>query len=750
MLRKPRLGLLISLLAALLAAGLAVSPTGAQSQNIALNQAGSGLPSPLESDGGWGGGNAPWDMVDGATHYGDTWAHGLAFTGGTGGWSGQPCGWRQATIVFDGPQRFDRVRVWHHGRSHVPNTYRVEFWDGGQWRDVGGSSTLRADLETTAPDWGSVPTESAFPAVLGSKVRFALNNCDIEHGWIYEFEVFAPDGATIKGRVADLGGAPVAGVVVNCGALRATTDSAGNYSFADLPALTCDLTPARPGYRFLPASRRVTVPPSASGQDFSASLIPPPSSVTGRVTNSAGAPLVEAMIRVDGRPTAATDRSGAYALRDLQPGTYTLTVAYGTLSFSPPSIVVSVPPNASNQNFQALSASLAGSIAGRVSAPNGAGLAGVTLSTSGGRLATTDANGNYELANLAPGTYTLMPTKGGYSFSPPQIVVAVSGRTTGQNFVAGELSASASIAGGVYFNSADPSNLAAGILVHACPVGGSVCAKTFTDNLGQYTFRLAVGRYALTATPGGAYLPSTIGPVELRNGQALTGQNFILRGPQGLPPGTGLVPATTRGDVAKLNSRQPLTITHQACVAATEVRYQVLVGGRIVREGLMAEQIPLGTYRASIAPLDPLNGYAQVKVSVRCRPSEPPKQTLFDVYIDPSGVVQSADGRPLTGATVTLLRSDNAEGPFEEVLDGSALMSAANRHNPDLSNESGHFGWDVVPGYYKVRAEKQGCFAASDHRQRFVESPVMAIPPPVTDLVLSLDCPIVFLPLVVR
>jgi hypothetical protein len=59
-------------------------------------------------------------------------------------------------------------------------------------------------------------------------------------------------------------------------------------------------------------------------------------------------------------------------------------------------------------------------------------------------------------------------------------------------------------------------------------------------------------------------------------------------------------------------------------------------------------------------------------------------------------------------------------------------MSPANRVNPDVTDSAGHYGWDVVPGFYKVHAEKAGCGAT--------DSAVVKIPPPVTDLNLVLGC----------
>ncbi len=96
----------------------------------------------------------------------------------------------------------------------------------------------------------------------------------------------------------------------------------------------------------------------------------------------------------------------------------------------------------------------------------------------------------------------------------------------------------------------------------------------------------------------------------------------------------------------------------------------------------------------------------------------------FDLYIDPSGTVRDNHGAPISGATVTLLRSDTPMGPFDIVPDGSAVMSPGNRHNPDTTDTDGHFGWDALSGFYKVRAQNAGCNGV-------VETAILQIPPPV-------------------
>jgi hypothetical protein len=67
-------------------------------------------------------------------------------------------------------------------------------------------------------------------------------------------------------------------------------------------------------------------------------------------------------------------------------------------------------------------------------------------------------------------------------------------------------------------------------------------------------------------------------------------------------------------------------------------------------------------------------------------------------------------------------------------------MSPANRTNPDTTDAEGRFGWDVIAGFYKVRAEKEGCVSPENPLQAFVETQVLEIPPPATDLELILNC----------
>ncbi len=104
-------------------------------------------------------------------------------------------------------------------------------------------------------------------------------------------------------------------------------------------------------------------------------------------------------------------------------------------------------------------------------------------------------------------------------------------------------------------------------------------------------------------------------------------------------------------------------------------------------------------------------------------------------YVDPSGTVYGTSGTvtvPLAGATVTLGQGSSTSGPFTAVPNGSTVMSPANRVNPDLTDQQGEFGWDVLSGNYDVTAQASGCTTSS--------TPGFAVPPPVTNLSLTLNC----------
>ncbi len=298
-----------------------------------------------------------------------------------------------------------------------------------------------------------------------------------------------------------------------------------------------------------------------------------------------------------------------------------------------------------------------------------------------------------------------------------------------------------SISGILFANSHDPDNALANAYVQACTVGG-VCYIATTDNAGHYAVRgLKAGSYLVTAFPpaGSTLLHERIGPLELSDDESLTDQDLVLMAPATPPTGTTITSrSTTSTGLPIVYWAEPLVLSTNGCVNATAT-YSISLEGITRRSGSLAEG-PSGTYTTTIEPLTPMHGEAHVAITLNC-PNSTITTVQFDMYIDPSGTVTTVDGVPIAGATVILYRSENRHGPFEAVPDGSALMSPMNRRNPDNTDANGHYGWDVLAGYYKVRAEKLGCTSPDDPDQPYVESAALSIPPAVTDLALQLDCP---------
>jgi hypothetical protein len=114
----------------------------------------------------------------------------------------------------------------------------------------------------------------------------------------------------------------------------------------------------------------------------------------------------------------------------------------------------------------------------------------------------------------------------------------------------------------------------------------------------------------------------------------------------------------------------------------------------------------------------------------------------FNEYFDPSGKVESTTGIPLESATVKLVRSVSKKGPFKAVPKGSTIMSTSNRRDPDHTTVLGVFGWNTIPGYYRVQASHPGCTAGGSGRKakKTIETRIYKVPPPVDNIVIKLKC----------
>ena len=185
-------GLSITSVLVLIAMIVAAPPSIASPINLALNPSQIGLPSPLESDPGWGGGSYPWEIVDGFLTYPE-WYHGLALAWNGTFSPGNTTSWdSQVTIALAGPAWFDEVVLWHHGYFPISNPL-LEYWDGSTWNNIGYT---RNPAMQDAGGAGSLSDYYTFNPVYGSKVKWILpagssfTNGSANHVWLYEFEVY--------------------------------------------------------------------------------------------------------------------------------------------------------------------------------------------------------------------------------------------------------------------------------------------------------------------------------------------------------------------------------------------------------------------------------------------------------------------------------------------------------------------------------------------------------------------------------
>lgn len=161
-------------------------------------------------------------------------------------------------------------------------------------------------------------------------------------------------------------------------------------------------------------------------------------SISG-TTTSGGAALAGVSVSTSGG-SATSDASGNYTISGLANGGFTVTSAKLGYTFTPASLTVTVNgANVTGNNFTATPAAAGTySISGTITSSSAA-LVGVTvtLSGSGSTTATTDNSGNFSFSGIQNGSYTLTPTKTGYTFTPASQTVTVNGANlTGKNFTA--------------------------------------------------------------------------------------------------------------------------------------------------------------------------------------------------------------------------------------------------------------------------------------------------------------------------
>src|ERR1700730_9108731 len=196
--------------------------------------------------------------------------------------------------------------------------------------------------------------------------------------------------------------------------------------------------------------------------------------------------------------TTTANATGSYSFTGLANGTYTVTPTKTGFTFNPASQTAVVNgADVTVPTFAATAVSF--SISGGISpAASGSGST-VTLAQNGTTITTTTANasGNYSFTGLANGTYTVTPSKTGFTFNPTSQTAVVSGsNVTVPTFAA--TAVTFSISGGI-----SPAASGNGSTVTLAQ-NGTTMTTTTANATGNYSFTgLANGTYTVTPTKTG-------------------------------------------------------------------------------------------------------------------------------------------------------------------------------------------------------------------------------------------------------
>jgi hypothetical protein len=375
-------------------------------------------------------------------------------------------------------------------------------WDNATARSVPSGQTMVNQYLATTGDTFWVQRQTAATATSGTPVTIndTAPTGDRYNLTIVEVLAAPPAGPTyaVSGSITPTPLATGSTVTLTQGATTiatTTADASGNFSFPSVANGVYTVTPTKSAVNFSPASQSVTVngAPATVPIPFTAS----PQTVSGTATpaalaSGASVALTQGATTIG---TAIVDATGAYGFTGVANGTYTVTPTKTGVTFSPTSRSVNVSGNTTVPNFTA--APQTWTVSGTITPVNsGVGtLVSLDGTASDGSTvhltATANASAVYNITGVQNGSYTLTPSKDGYTFTPPPPSITVNNGNVTANFAATPI-ATYTISGTV-----SPAAGGAGTLL---TLSGSPSTTTTADSNGLYSFA-GLGNNTYTVTP---------------------------------------------------------------------------------------------------------------------------------------------------------------------------------------------------------------------------------------------------------
>lgn len=315
-------------------------------------------------------------------------------------------------------------------------------YDNAIARTVGTGQTLIHQYLTSAGDTYWVQMRSSAVPNSGTTVTINDTAPTSDRFNLSIVEVLAAAGGTttytISGTISPVvGGAGATVSLTGSSSATTTADANGNFSFSGLSNGSYTVTPTKSGYTFSPTNKSVTINgANQTGINFTAQSTAT-WSISGSISPVSGGSGATVALSGTSSATTTADANGNFSFTGLSNGSYTVTPTKISYTFSPANQPVTI--NGSNQtgvNFIA-QAVATWSISGTISPPaNGNGTT-VALSGTSSATTTADANGNYSFTQLTNGSYTVTPSKSGFSFTPVNQPVSVNGANVNNiNFTA--------------------------------------------------------------------------------------------------------------------------------------------------------------------------------------------------------------------------------------------------------------------------------------------------------------------------
>ncbi len=277
-------------------------------------------------------------------------------------------------------------------------------------------------VEATKEDWGFDAMAQNFPVTVPPDQTDVIIT-----GWQTAFE--------ISGRVVDAENNGIEGVTVDYGGFGTTTLADGSFRLRHLGPGEYTITPFKTGIIFDPVSETVIVGPDRTDLEFVGSA-----TITGHVETAAG-PLGGVNIAIQDAGTGqllgttTTNAYGDYSAGGLPPvDQYRVVPTKEGYICVPQARIVDLGPNMV-ADFTAQTGATY-SISGTIGDPIGNPVPGVVV-WAGPYQRTTDATGSYQISDIPPGVYTVIPLAAGYIFTPAtQDVQITDANATGIDFTA--------------------------------------------------------------------------------------------------------------------------------------------------------------------------------------------------------------------------------------------------------------------------------------------------------------------------